>query len=66
MPGTPADRPIDLYCPRCQSTGAVHFRSLRSSAVYLCRDCEHQWEIEGEGNGVVADILAHEGDLTSP
>ena len=22
------------------------FRSLRSSTVYLCPDCEHQWEGE--------------------
>ena len=47
MPWTSADRPIDLNCPRCQSTDAMHFRSLRSSAVYLCRECEHQWEVEG-------------------
>ena len=38
------DRVIGFHCPRCHSSGARLFRSLRSSAIYLCRDCEHEWE----------------------
>jgi ribosomal protein L37AE/L43A len=45
MPTT-LDRFIEPNCPRCHSSGTTLFRSLRSSAVYLCRDCEHEWEGE--------------------
>jgi transposase-like protein len=36
----------DLTCPRCQSSGVTLFRLLRTSAVYLCSSCDHQWEGE--------------------
>lgn len=39
-----ADRVRELRCPRCQASGATPFRALRSSLVYLCRDCEYEWE----------------------
>lgn len=41
---TTPGRVIGFHCPRCHSSGATLFRSLRSSAIYLCRDCEHEWE----------------------
>jgi transposase-like protein len=46
MPPTPAHGSIDLYCPRCRSVEAVPHSFGRSSSVYLCRDCEYQWEGE--------------------
>jgi transposase-like protein len=36
----------DVTCPRCHSFGVTLFRLLRTSAVYLCASCDHQWEGE--------------------
>jgi transposase-like protein len=49
MPEMPADSHTDMFCPHCQSDDAVLHRSARSAAVYFCRDCEHEWEVERTG-----------------
>ena len=36
----------DVMCPRCQSSGVTLFRRLRTSAVFFCASCDHQWESE--------------------
>lgn len=36
----------DVMCPRCQSSGVTLFRRLRTSAVFFCASCDHQWEGE--------------------
>jgi transposase-like protein len=42
----PRPAPIDLYCPLCRSDEAMLNRTLRSSDVFRCRDCDHEWEVE--------------------
>jgi transposase-like protein len=63
MPATPADGHIDVYCPRCRSDDAVLQSCGRSSTVYLCRDCEHQWE--SEPAGMPSPPTRERGNLTA-
>jgi len=58
MPGTSSEN-RSVSCPRCQSSNAMLFRALRSSLVYLCRDCEHQWEAATQGEGEVMSAWGH-------
>ena len=49
----------DVTCPRCHSSGVTLFRLLRTSAIYLCSSCDHQWEGESRAP---APALAHSSD----
>jgi|HubBroStandDraft_6_1064221.scaffolds.fasta_scaffold1309121_1 transposase-like protein len=63
MPATPTDGHINLYCPRCRSDDAVLHSCGRSSTVYLCRDCEHQWERDPAG--VLSSSTPEPGNQTA-
>jgi transposase-like protein len=44
MPGY-SDSPTDTTCPRCRFSDTLPHHVTRSATVYLCRDCEHEWEV---------------------
>jgi NMD protein affecting ribosome stability and mRNA decay len=46
----PDDNHAQLLCPRCLSAELILFSVCRSSAIYLCRDCELRWEVAMQGS----------------
>jgi ribosomal protein L37AE/L43A len=47
-----SERGVESRCPACGAGNPLPFRALRSSTVYVCRDCGHKWE--GSGYSPVA------------
>jgi len=39
------DNHAQLSCPRCRSAELMLFCVRRSAAIYLCRDCQLEWEL---------------------
>jgi DNA-directed RNA polymerase subunit RPC12/RpoP len=48
MTHTTADQPHTrtIKCPVCHSHGANLHHDIRSSLLYFCQRCEHEWEID--------------------
>lgn len=38
-----------IRCPVCAASGAMIHHDLRSSLVYSCLNCAHEWEIDPVG-----------------
>jgi hypothetical protein len=46
MTHTVTDEPRTIECPVCGSDGAGLRHDIRSSLLYFCQKCEHEWQVD--------------------
>jgi hypothetical protein len=52
-----------IKCPVCQAHGATLRHDIRSSLVYFCQRCRHEWQIDPLEEPLEADLTVSPGPL---
>ena len=62
-PTTDAAHKRSIECPVCRSHGPDIHHDVRSSLVYFCQRCQHEWQIEPAEQLVDVDLDISPGPL---
>jgi DNA-directed RNA polymerase subunit RPC12/RpoP len=52
-----------ITCPVCGSRGAVLRHDVRSSLLYFCQQCQHEWQIDPADEPLQVDPAISPGPL---
>jgi hypothetical protein len=56
--------PSVITCPVCGSDGPALRHDIRSSLLYICEQCEHEWRIDPAGEPPPAALPQYESPRT--
>lgn len=52
-----------IECPVCHSHGADVHHDVRSSLLYFCQRCQHEWQLDPAEGHIEADLDISPGPL---